>query len=164
MQQTHGSLRSQCDASVCHFELCCVLGGGRGSHSRCSRAAGSLRLHGSPPSDASNRASNLLAYSVSDGALHSGEAEPRLPSVAVCEPPVCRWSYAAYSATDEALPPGAAELQAPFSHSGSPPYDTSNRASFSAARGTLPSGAAEPQLCSDAARVPHLISAIVLLF
>ncbi len=44
VQQTHGSLRSQCDASVCHFELRCVLGGGRGSHSRCSRAAGSLRL------------------------------------------------------------------------------------------------------------------------
>ncbi len=43
VQQTHGSLRSQCDASVCHFELRCVLGGGRGSHSRCSRAAGSLR-------------------------------------------------------------------------------------------------------------------------
>ncbi len=34
----------------------------------------------------------------------------------------------------------------------------------SAARGTLPSGAAEPQLPPDAARVPHLISAIVLLF
>ncbi len=77
---------------------------------------------------------------MSDGALPSGEAEPRLPSVAVCESPVCRWSYAAYSATDEAVPPGAAELQAPFSHSGSPPFDTSNRASFSAARGTLPSG------------------------
>ncbi len=44
VQQTHGSLRSQCDASVCHFELRYVLGGGRGSHSRCSRAAGSLRL------------------------------------------------------------------------------------------------------------------------
>ncbi len=77
---------------------------------------------------------------MSDGALPSGEAEPRLPSVAVCESPVCRWSYAAYSATDEAVPPSAAELQAPFSHSGSPPFDTSNRASFSAARGTLPSG------------------------
>ncbi len=48
-----------------------------------SRAAGSLRLRGSPPSDASNRASNLLAYSASDGALPSGKAEPQLPSVAV---------------------------------------------------------------------------------
>ncbi len=44
VQQTHGSLRSQCDASVCHFELRCALGGGRGSHLQCSRAAGSLRL------------------------------------------------------------------------------------------------------------------------
>ncbi len=44
VQQIHGSLRSQCAASVCHFELRCALGGGRGSHSRCSRAAGSLRL------------------------------------------------------------------------------------------------------------------------
>ncbi len=34
----------QCDASVCHFELRCVLGGGRGSHSRRSRAAWLPRL------------------------------------------------------------------------------------------------------------------------
>ncbi len=195
MQQTHGSLRSQCDASVCHFELRCVLGGGRGSHSRCSRtagslrlqwepflrcvkprlalsrkgdsplrcsgaaapfgrsespsisrislhfqhrtglpfrcsrAAGSLRLHGSPPSDESNRASNILAYSVSDGALLSGEAEPQLPSVAAREPHICRWSHAAYSATD----------------------------------GTLPSGAAEPQLPSDAVRVPPSVTSLCFL-
>ncbi len=67
-------------------ELCCVLCGGRGSSKQCSRAAGSLRLHGSPPSDASNRASNFLAYSVSDGALPSSEAEPQLPSDAARVP------------------------------------------------------------------------------
>ncbi len=47
----------------------CIFSIGRGSPFGGSRAAGSLRLHGSPPSDESNRASNILTYSVSDGAL-----------------------------------------------------------------------------------------------
>ncbi len=160
MQQTHGSLRSQGEPSVC----------------RLSYAVYSAAL---PPG-----AAEPLAPFGCVGALHPmRQTAPRISlpiqfwtglSLLVkqslsslrsqCEPSVCHWSYAAYSATDKALPPSAAELQAPFSHSGSPPSDTSNRASFSAARGTLPSGAAEPHLPSDAARVPHLISAIMLLF
>ncbi len=202
MQQGRGSLRSQSDPSVCHFELRCTLGGGRGSHSRCSRVMGPLRtlwepsIRGIKPRLIFSRKGDSPFRCIRAAAPFGRSESPSfdichpmrqtVPRISLpiqhrtglsllvkqslgslrsqCEPSVCHWSYAAYSATDEALPPGAAELQAPFSHSESPPSDTSNRASFSAARGTLPSGAAEQQLPLDAARVPHLISAIVLLF
>ncbi len=64
----------------------------------------------SPPSEALNCAS----YSAEKRGLSLPAQSRKLPSVAVCEPAVCRLSYAVYSAADEALPPGAAEPLAPF--------------------------------------------------
>ncbi|RXN13501.1 hypothetical protein ROHU_009646 [Labeo rohita] len=102
VQQGHGSLRSQCESSICRLKLRCVLGGGRGSPSRCSRAVApfgrSIRRTGLP-----------LPVQQSHSSLWSQ-----------CGPSVCQLSYTAYSAADGALPPGAAELQAPFGRSGSP--------------------------------------------
>ncbi len=157
VQQTHGSLRSQCDASVCHFELRCVLGGGRGSHSRCSRAAGSLRLQWEP---FFRRVKPRLALSrkgdsplrCSRAAAPFGRSEspsisrislliqrrtglpfrcsrPTAPFGRSVTPPSVISSCAACSVADGAPTPGAAEPLAPFGCNGSPSSDASNRAS-----------------------------------
>ncbi len=156
MQQTNGSLRSQCDASVCHFELRCVLGGGRGSHSRCSRAAGSLRSLWEP---FFRRVKPCLALSrkgdsplrCSRAAAPFGRSEspsisrvslpiqhrtglpfrcsrPTAPFGRSVTPPSVISSCAACSVADGAPTPGAAEPLAPFGCNGSPSSDASNRA------------------------------------
>ncbi len=48
VRQSLSSLRSQGEPSVLSFELCSVLCDGRGSPSRCSRAAGSLQSQREP--------------------------------------------------------------------------------------------------------------------
>ncbi|RXN24613.1 hypothetical protein ROHU_022120 [Labeo rohita] len=117
VQQGHGSLRSQCEPSVCRLKLRCVLGGGQGSPSRCSRAVAPLGHSGGPPPDTSSQGGLSLPRRTGLP-LPVQQSHSSLRSQ--CGPSVCQLSYAAYSAADGALPPGAAELQAPFGRSGSP--------------------------------------------
>ncbi|RXN26372.1 hypothetical protein ROHU_020851 [Labeo rohita] len=119
VQQGHGSLRSQCEPSICRLKLRCVLGAdgafppGAAEPWLPSVAVGALhpirRRKGDSPSGCSRAA-----------APFGSNESPSISLRSQCGPSVCQLSYAAYSAADGALPPGAAELQAPFGHSGSP--------------------------------------------
>ncbi|RXN18985.1 hypothetical protein ROHU_007556 [Labeo rohita] len=69
VQQGHGSLRSQCEPSVCRLKLHCVLGGGRGSPSRCSRAVAPFGRSGGPPPDTSSQGGLSLPVQQSRSSL-----------------------------------------------------------------------------------------------
>ncbi len=191
VQQTHGSLRSQCDASVCHFELRCALGGGRGSHSRCSRAAGSLRLYREPffrrvkPRPTSNQKGDS-PLRCSRAAAPFGRSEspsisrvslllqhrtglpfrcsrPTAPFGRSVTPPSVIPSCAARSVANGAPTPGAAEPLAPFGRNGSPSSDAPNRALHQTEKGDSPLRCSRAAAPSGRSESPS-ISHVSLLF
>ncbi len=110
-----------------------------------------------------NRASNLLVYLVSDGALPSGAADPRLPSVAGRAPPSVVGVMLHTRRRTRLSLPVQQSCRLPPVIAGAP-HPTRQTAPRSSCKRDPPVRRSKAQLPSDAARVPHSTSAIVLLF
>ncbi len=91
-----------------------------------------------------NRASNLLAYSVSDGALPSGAADPRLPSVAGWAPRPSL-ELCCILGDGRGSPSRCSRAAGSLQSQREPPIRHVKPRLVPAARGTLPSGAAKPK-------------------
>ncbi len=144
MQQGRGSLRSQ---------LLCVLCGGRGSPSRCSRAAGlpSVAVRALYPGN-----QTMHHIQPQRGTLPSGAAEQALPSVAVKTLFTSFWvSLPIQHRTGLSLM-GQRSCSS-LRRSESPPSVASIFKVYSALDRALLSGAAEPQIPYIAVRALHLM-------
>ncbi len=162
MQQTHGSLQSPGEPSVCRLSYAAYSAADEALPPRCSRAAGSLRLLGALHPMRQPRLESPCLFSVGRGspfwcsrptAPFGRRASP--PSVVGVMLHTQRQTRLSLPVQQSCrLPPGLAGA----------PHPTHQTAPRSSCKRDPPVQCSKAQLPSDAARVPHLTSAIVLLF
>ncbi|RXN22095.1 hypothetical protein ROHU_019450 [Labeo rohita] len=117
VQHGHGSLRSQCEPSICRLKLRCVLGGGRGFPSRCSRAAAPFGSNESPSIyrlkySCLSSIGRVFPFRCSRATVPFGSNE---------SPSIYRLKYSCLSSVGRGFPFRCSRATAPFGRSVGPP-------------------------------------------